>query len=245
MVKYSFIMTEDSINITDRETGDTYTIVATHPDFEDVKDFLFEKDLDSAVAIINVKKGLVKWSKGHLEVGYDGLTYMGMDITNSLAERILRMIREGDKGFTKFSNFMVLVMENENKKNRERLMEFVSADNVEITEDGYMIGFKSVRDDYMDKHSGKFRNQVGDEPSEPRHVIDEDDHNTCSRGLHVCSAAYLSGYHVKGKDKLMRVLVDPRDVVAVPFDYYNSKMRVCKYKVVEDITDIAELYLNK
>jgi len=31
--------------------------------------------------------------------------------------------------------------------------------------------------------------------------------------------------------------VDPRDVCCVPHDYVNAKMRTCRYKVVEDVSN--------
>ena len=51
-----------------------------------------------------------------------------------------------------------------------------------------------------------------------------------------------------GGERVLKVLVDPADFVSIPKDYYSvdgegqvkAKARVCKYRVVEDITD--EIY---
>lgn len=69
-----------------------------------------------------------------------------------------------------------------------------------------------------------------------------DDHNiTCAQGLHIASINYLkTGWNTSGKN--LKVEVDPRDVISIPYDYADSKARVCKYRVVEDITGREKEY---
>lgn len=48
--------------------------------------------------------------------------------------------------------------------------------------------------------------------------------------LHVGSMAYVKDFGHGGSDSaILEVLVSPRNVVAVPTDYHNTKMRVCEY----------------
>ncbi len=46
--------------------------------------------------------------------------------------------------------------------------------------------------------------------------------------LHVGSMAYVKDFGY-GNSVILEVLVSPRNVVAVPEDYNNTKMRVCEY----------------
>ena len=62
-----------------------------------------------------------------------------------------------------------------------------------------------------------------------REKVDKNREQTCSTGLHVASYNYAKGY---SGDVMIMVKVNPRDVVAVPTDYNNEKMRVCQYEVM-------------
>jgi hypothetical protein len=63
----------------------------------------------------------------------------------------------------------------------------------------------------------------------PRNQVNEDPNQTCSYGLHVANFDYASGF---GSGHMLEVEVHPADVVAIPVDYNQAKMRVCKYKVI-------------
>jgi hypothetical protein len=45
---------------------------------------------------------------------------------------------------------------------------------------------------------------------------------------------YAKGY---SGDILVEVIISPKDVVSVPIDYNNQKMRVCRYKVLGVVKD--------
>jgi hypothetical protein len=68
-----------------------------------------------------------------------------------------------------------------------------------------------------------------------RSKVDDDPQHTCSSGLHVCADEYLKGYATGSDNRTLVVEVNPADVVAVPYDYNFSKMRVCRYKVLAQI----------
>jgi hypothetical protein len=72
-----------------------------------------------------------------------------------------------------------------------------------------------------------------------RDDVDPDRNRTCSAGLHCCSQEYLPEFGCGAGNKIVEVRVDPKDVVAVPTDYNNTKMRVCKYEVLREITDFS------
>jgi len=70
--------------------------------------------------------------------------------------------------------------------------------------------------------------EVGSAVNMPREECDSNPEQTCSAGLHVGSMKYV--YSFGGYNSVvLEVLVSPRNVVAVPFDYNNTKMRCCEY----------------
>ena len=96
------------------------------------------------------------------------------------------------------------------------------------------LAFKNVRNDYRDIHSGNFDNSIGQVCEMPRNGVDEDKDRTCSAGLHFCSIEYLPHFSDSNGGHTMIVKINPRDVVAIPADYNNTKGRTCKYEVVAE-----------
>ena len=70
-----------------------------------------------------------------------------------------------------------------------------------------------------------------------RNQVDEDKDRTCSYGLHFCSIAYLPHFLDSKDGKTMILKINPKDVVAIPADYNNTKGRTCRYEVVGEYTD--------
>ena len=70
--------------------------------------------------------------------------------------------------------------------------------------------------------------KVGTPITMPREECDSDPYETCSAGLHVGSMDYVHNFGYSD-GVILEVLVSPRNVVAVPADYNNTKMRCCEY----------------
>jgi len=70
--------------------------------------------------------------------------------------------------------------------------------------------------------------KVGEPITMPREDCDSDPYQTCSAGLHVGSMDYVHDFGYRD-GVILEVLVSPRNVVAVPEDYNNTKMRCCEY----------------
>jgi hypothetical protein len=136
-------------------------------------------------------------------------------------------------------NFMGNLMENPSKVAVDELYLFLESCKSPITEDGYFIAYKIVRNDYMDVYSGKFNNARGVTVSMERNEVDDNRNNTCSQGLHFCSRGYLNSYssHDRETDRCMLVKINPADVVSIPSDYNNAKGRTWRYEVVGEVTD--------
>lgn len=80
---------------------------------------------------------------------------------------------------------------------------------------------------YTDHHSHSFNIKLGQPVSMPREDTDTCQENTCSRGLHVASAGWLSQNYFGSVG--MQVLVNPMNIVAVPPEDSYGKMRTCEY----------------
>ncbi len=164
------------------------------------------------------------------QIYHDGVAVVGV-----LGDRMLQMVEEGFD-LTPMSNFLKNLMENPAKRVVDHLYPFLDHGKNPITEDGCFLAYKAVREDFKDIHSGQFDNSVGQVLSMPRNRVDEDPNNTCSYGFHVCSFDYLPHFaHANGH--VMVCKVNPADVVAIPRDYNNTKMRVCKYEVIGEYAD--------
>lgn len=236
----NYLLTRDSVTLS--IDGNTEVATSDHVNFLTIRAHVLDGEYNEAMALMNVSVGIKNWGQGSLQIEDGKVVYVGMELTGKLIDRIIEMMTDGNEAFERFAKFLNLTMEQESFKTRERLMDFAAHDKLAIDPNGNVVAFKNVREDYYDKHSHKFRNMVGDEPSMRRSDVNDDHDVSCSEGLHVCSPTYLKGFWGTS-GKTMRVVVDPRDFVAIPYDYKDSKARVCKYTVVEDVTGNISDYL--
>lgn len=224
------ILTQTSITVYVRGEK-PFTMARSHKLFGKLKDAVTSGDEAEIRNVINMALTVTNYLQGHVTVQDGQIFYGTEEITGPLADRILSLIDEDeDAGY--LIKFLENLMENPSKQSREQLYLFLEACDHPITEDGRFVAYKWVRENYRDSHSGKFDNSVGQIVSMPRRDVDDNRQVTCSTGLHVCSAHYS-----KFAEKLMLVAVNPKDVVSVPDDYNNGKMRVCEYEVIDEIAE--------
>lgn len=223
------IITPKNITIT-FTPSESIIIPKTSPKYDEVKKLIFEERYDEIYTAISIKNSIISKSEGKLtfentkfKIGKEELPEC---ITKYLVDFDLNKIP-----LRVIVNFWNRLKNNPSEESKKDLFAFIKAAKIAITENGCFIAYKYVRDDFMDCHTGTFDNHPGMTPEMPRKDVDPDRNNTCSRGLHVCSWEYLGGHR-----KIVECLVDPVDVVSVPVDYNNTKMRVCKYKVIRECT---------
>lgn len=182
------------------------------------------------------KKAVEMFSEGLITVKDGVVKYRdAICLRNSLSERISKMVQTNDlEEAGRLSKLMENLLDNPYSHVVSELFDFLRANDIKLTDDGCFIAWKKVRENYKDVHSGLFDNSPGTEVSVPFSEVNTDSSVTCSNGLHVCSSSYLGHF---GGNRIVSVKVNPRDVGAVPNDYNQAKMRVCRYKVLEDVTD--------
>ena len=210
-----------------------FTMTRDHKLFTQLETAAKANDLDAVLDIVAMANKVANYAKGKLTIIGGEIFYGEEALHGALIDRILALMAE-DEDADYLVKFLENLLENPSKQSREQLYLFLEACDLPITEDGRFIAYKWVRDNYRDQHSGKFDNSVGQVVKMERRDVDDDRQQTCSSGLHVCSKAYG-----KFSQRLMLVAVNPRDVVSVPYDYNNSKMRVCEYEVIEELPESA------
>lgn len=211
--------------------GVPYSVPSSHANFTLLRDAIRDCKWDEVPDLVSIAKSVTRLTNGLVEVKDDGVYYAGKLSHSSVARRIMELISEGFD-VTRFMKFMNKVAANPKFSVVNELFDFLDSGNCPITEDGNFLAYKRVRADYTDCHTGTFDNSVGAVCEMARNEVDDDRHETCSSGLHVCTYSYLASFH---GERIVICEVDPADVVAVPTDYGNAKMRVCRYKVIGEL----------
>lgn len=229
----AYIVTGDSIIMT---LGDDTEIVdSTHPNYKAIKVAIVTGEYKQAYDLMNISKAITHFTKGVIRVEGGELFYGSMRLKSVLVDRILELMADGDEGFKRLVAFMERLMNNPSRSSVEQLWGFVSHLDVEIDDEGYIIGWKKVQSrngKLFDSRTGKVPNDVGNVVEMPRHMVDDNRNVTCSQGLHVGAWDYVRSF---SGNTILKVRVDPADVVAVPTDYNDMKMRAAKYTVIDTV----------
>lgn len=179
----------------------------------------------------HIAASLTANGSGKVKITGSQIFHGDTEVTGLIASRVFETIRLGLSA-APMVKFIENLMDNPSKRAVDELFTFLDACKLPITDDGHFLAYKRVRDDYTDVHSGKFNNSKGKVLTMPRNQVDEDKNRTCSAGLHFCSYGYLNSF---GGSRIMIVKINPRDVVAIPADYNNSKGRTCRYEVMDEL----------
>lgn len=211
----------------------SYVVDQSHPNYTKISERLKDENYVGLVDLIDTTKTVTKLSNGLLKVSNGVVYYDGRQLNGVLVDTILKLIK-GGFSVQPIVNFLNNLEKNPSKRAVDELYEFLAVGQIPITPDGFFVAYKKVRSNYFDIHSGTFDNSVGQVCEMPRNKVDENSERTCSAGLHVCSYDYLKHFSSCSNDRVVICKINPADVVAIPKDYNNSKMRVCRYEVVAE-----------
>ncbi len=232
--------------------GKPHVISNTSGIFEQVLEAISNKDAETLESLLNPKANISLATEGRISYNGRDLLFNGEVIHNAIKDRLHFLWSRG-LNYAPLLRFLDNLMDNPSYRAVNETYGFLEACNLPITDEGHFLAYKMVRHDYMDIYTGRMSNAVGTVVEVTRNMVDEDSNRTCSYGLHCCSREYLfSGYsswNSGGQDRILIVKINPRDVVAVPSDYNNSKMRVCRYEVVgeleRDDLNLGEFYTDR
>lgn len=206
--------------------------------FNRILDLIKSKAADSILlAAMDLASTIKKHASGKFDVGADGVVSVeGESLPNALSKRIIQFANDGFD-FEPLLKFWENCKKNPDPRAKTDLYSFLDHNGIPITSDGCFIGYRAIRNDWLDKHSGTMLNTVGATLTMDRALCDSNPNQTCSTGLHVAAYNYAKNHFGGGDDRMIEVKVNPEDVVAIPVDYNGEKMRVCKFTVMSENQD--------
>jgi hypothetical protein len=216
-------------------TGKPIIIPCESPKYEQISRMLDEGRYSDVLNILDVKTALkVANSKFKFSDEKARLEIEGEVLPKALSDRLIQFVKS--KIDTKpLEAFWANLRKNPTESSRNDLFAFLEANHFPITDDGCFVAYKRVHATFKDMHTNTIDNSPGRTVEMPRSAVDAS-RATCSTGLHVAAYEYADKHFNSGQGLLIEIKVNPRDVVAVPPDYNQQKMRVCKYKVVRVCT---------
>jgi hypothetical protein len=211
---------------------------SSNPNYEKIKDLLRNNPNGSTLfSLLNMDR-TIKGRKSKIFECKNGRWYFKNELLPIGIGKLIAEFEEASLPVDSIVRFWNRLRKNPLESARNELILFVQSNNICITEDGMLVLYKYVDEDFKDYYSRTYDNTPGRTVDMKREDVDKNRTNTCSKGLHVCSWQYLIGI-CTGK-RIVEVFVDPVDVVSIPSDYNNSKMRCCKYEVIREITKSGE-----
>ncbi|XAO54298.1 putative rIIB lysis inhibitor [Yersinia phage vB_YenM_P778] len=226
----AYIITGDSIIL--QLGADSEIVDSTHKNFKAIREAVLDGNFKEAFLLMNIVKAIKEYTQGAISVRGDHLYYGELEMKHNIVPRIMELMQAGDEAFKSLINFFTLLLQNPSVDSVEQTWGFISHLDVDIDTEGYIIGWKKVtstKDGLRDSHTGKVPNDFGNIVEMPRFMVNSNRNQTCSQGLHVGAWNYVKGF---SGDTIIKVRVHPADVVSVPTDYNDMKMRAAKYEVV-------------
>jgi hypothetical protein len=226
--------------------GKPMTAFSDHLNFDKIVEALYSGNHDTVVSLFDVVAhvGVERsaMSSSERKVVFDmstgTLTYAGFPVHGVIVDRLIDLANRGvEAPVNKLLNFLENLYQNPSNRVIERLYTFLEKGNMPITDDGYFLAYKKVRENYKDVYSETFDNSIGAVVEMPRGLVNDNDDQTCSHGLHFCSYDYLQSFSGK---RVMVQKINPKDVVSIPVDYNDTKGRCCKYEVIDEVTEQVE-----
>lgn len=188
--------------------------------------------------------GLETFTQGRIKVDMNSrqVTFIDDDgqehvVANRLTDKIVQTYLDNEPA-EHLIKFLDNLMNNVSKRTIDNLYSFLAFNDIKITDDGCFTAWKVINFDYTDCYTGTIDNSPGQIVTMPRNQVDDNPEVTCSTGLHVCAAHYIphfGGYN----SRIVKVKVDPKDVISCPIDYNFAKLRTCRYEVLEEIVDFV------
>jgi hypothetical protein len=255
-LKFNLIRSEEGggASLTVYYGGRTYVANEEHPCWP----LLVEKTLAGDTSVVDlfdigqaVGKRLalsdrVAYAKGYLFLDGDR-------ISDGLANHIVRMVQEGEEDVQPFVLLLENILQNPSANSRDQLYRYIDKHNITITPDGQLVLYKYVfRNEPNNADTPAYRSgnsgpalingephkdgwvpqDLGDVIAMPRSDVQDNPGVACASGLHVGAWSYVGS----SGDVRLEIRVHPRDVVSVPRDENERKVRVCRYKIIREVT---------
>lgn len=132
-----------------------------------------------------------------------------------------------------------------NQARIKQLLRFLERAELPIADDGTIVAYKALREiagsdkppykelDHKDDYTGRVFQGVGSFVFMDISLVDQNQNNECSKGLHIARRGYLRSFNAT---EIFLVKVKPEDVVALPA-YDSNKIRVKGYHLLEKLSE--------
>lgn len=260
-MKFAFIPAANG-NYTILIDGITKTIRPSHKFYNEIVSAIYANDEESLKGLledvnktisVEVNNALEEAEIGNLKLSYNNRTGQSTVIYNDnvelpvgISNMLVRLWRHGCKNLEHYSKFIENIMANPVAGSRESLFDFLSVQELPITENGTFIAYKALEGNMYSitgnkdtrvllgktDAGGHILNSVGSTIRIVFDDVDADRNEACSTGLHVGSYKYACDFVHKG-GVIVAVEVNPAHVISVPYDCGCTKCRVSEYKVLE------------
>lgn len=247
-LKANIVIDNGNSNITVYKRGETKPYIAdsTHPMWDKILAGVTADDVKVLGLFHLAEAAQRSMLSERVGVANGKLYFDGDEVNDVLAQHIVETLA-ADQNPNVHVRLLENIQQNPNPESRQLLFRFLATHKFTITTAGNIVGYKGVdaaltngkrwkstragiaivNGVYQDK--GSVYQDVGDVVEMPRSKVTFDPNDACSSGLHVGNWGYVKEYF--SHHPVLRVEVNPRDVVSVPHDANDSKMRVCRYVV--------------
>lgn len=254
MLQFTYSAHGDVATISLFLDGEAYNADSSHPNWDEIYSKVFAGDTEGLAELFNELAAAVV----EFAVLSDRVTISGgkvhvdhKPISEGLSDFLVQAYSSDDeRTAVAVTRFIENLQDNPSEASRENLFDWIrSQDKISITTDGLVVGYKGVKRDYHSHHSGPgyvngvfsdgksgLDNTPGNVISMAREDVDDNTGVACGTGLHVGTWNYVNGNYYTNNSHYLVVTVNPRDVVSVPRDSNNTKMRCARYKSVKAVT---------
>ena len=230
-MKLKYTLTNESVSIVDLDNGGKTTIVRKDSvNFKPLVDALISEDETRARGFFTVAKTIETWTDGAFKMAGNSIQCGDETLPASLGERIVKMIKAGDDPKS-LLNFWNRLTQNPSWSSVNQVWGFLANAGIPIDQDGYILAYKAVNNNWTDCHTGTLDNSVGATQSVDRRKVSDDPNTPCHFGLHVGALFYATSFGPHDR-RMIICKVDPKDVVCVPHDSSQQKVRCCHYEVI-------------
>lgn len=257
-MRYTLVENEGFSSITALVDGELLVATSEHPNYKAILSAVVEGVEAGLSDLFDVSKAVAKRFQRISErvtVAAGQVYFDGELVDNSLTKQILRFMDDGEEDFQPLVNFFEKVATNPQEHSREQLFRWLQQHDFPIDADGDIIAYKGVRvgSDGVytsisrgpavvngESVNGYVPNPLGATVEMPRNSVAWNPSVGCSTGLHAGTWSYAKGF---AQGAVLKVKINPRDVVSVPTDCADQKVRVCRYRVLEVTqTEITSSY---
>ena len=246
-LKYNLIDVNGQGNITVVVDGEMYVANSEHPNWKAIVAGALEGDVEVVRLFDTAKEIARKFERLSDRVSVSGghVFFDGEEIDNSLTKQIIRVLDEKIEDVKPLVLFFEKVATNPNEHSREQLYRFLESHDITILDDGDILLYKGVRKDsegaWTSIHAGPaivngeevngyVPQPLGGIVEMPRGQVQHNPAVACHTGLHAGTFGYAKSF---SSGNVIKVRVNPRDVVSVPNDHQDQKVRVCRYTVLD------------